>query len=994
MASATSSASPAPARSRARTVGSCRSFFTSDRERCSIRSATAVHVAETAQRALDLPRANRLRRRAAPRAAARPRARGSAARRPRPPPRRSPRPSGSRGAATPSRRRVPRADRRRRRGGRLRPRPRRARRLPVPRDRRARAGDRHARLAARTISAATTGVSEDVAAIATSASASAASSSSSPTHRRRTGRRPPLRAPSSGSRPRGAVSATLGRLQGLQADPAGADDEQALVADAEHPRRARAPSSSRWRDSRRAPSPRALGGRRRSRSGRAARAPGRRPSRAAAGRVTDLAEDLRLAEHERVEPGRHPPEVPRDVDSGVDVEVVEEELTRDVVRPRERVDELVARVLDPAGQPRVQLHAVARLEHGVLEDGRAPLRAEAERADALPQLDGSRSMAQSDADEAVHAVETLLAHSWSNIPPCARSGSTSEAPSRTRCSSSTGDSHGEGPDRRAPAGVRRRGCGGRRRTARRPLHARHDDRHERSARAPRRANGARHERGLRARPPPATPDASAPVPALRGTSSSARPARALRRRAGTDRPRRRARAARSRLAAARRCRRDRRLASLLLPRPAHERSVAEELRRRHPEAHVVASHEVAPEFREYERASTTAVDAYLGPVLARYLAPSRRLRGGGAPRRRSSCARRAASRRSTRPPRTPRSRCSPGRQPASSAQLARRARRVRERPLLRHGRDVDGRVRDRRRRRATRARAARRTASRCGCPRSRCTPWARAAARSSGSTKAARCGSARRARGAEPGPACYGRGGTQADGHRRQPAARAPASALPGGIELDREAAERALGDIDAAAVVDVVDAEMVRALRVVSVEQGLDPRDFALVAFGGAGPLHACALAEELGMGTVLVPAAAGVLSALGLVAADERRDAVRTYVRRSTRPASSRGRRGRPALRGPVLRAGRSARPAPRRALPRGTRGALRLRGSRACARARRRANRRRAPGAADRVTGPAQSAAGPQVLELDGATAWVPAGWEGATDEHGTLVLGERA
>ena len=90
----------------------------------------------------------------------------------------------------------------------------------------------------------------------------------------------------------------------------------------------------------------------------------------------------------------------------------------------------------------------------------------------------------------------------------------------------------------------------------------------------------------------------------------------------------------------------------------------------------------------------------------------------------------------------------------------------------------------------------------------------------------------------------------------------------------------RALGALDPQAVVDVVNAEMVRALRVVSVEQGLDPRDFALVAFGGAGPLHACALAEELGMTTVLVPAAAGVLSALGLVAADERRDSVRSYV------------------------------------------------------------------------------------------------------------------
>ena len=72
----------------------------------------------------------------------------------------------------------------------------------------------------------------------------------------------------------------------------------------------------------------------------------------------------------------------------------------------------------------------------------------------------------------------------------------------------------------------------------------------------------------------------------------------------------------------------------------------------------------------------------------------------------------------------------------------------------------------------------------------------------------------------------------------------------------------------------------MLRALRVVSVERGHDPRDFALVAFGGAGPLHACALAEELGIATVLVPEAAGVLSALGLVASDERRDPVTAYV------------------------------------------------------------------------------------------------------------------
>ena len=74
-----------------------------------------------------------------------------------------------------------------------------------------------------------------------------------------------------------------------------------------------------------------------------------------------------------------------------------------------------------------------------------------------------------------------------------------------------------------------------------------------------------------------------------------------------------------------------------------------------------------------------------------------------------------------------------------------------------------------------------------------------------------------------------------------------------------------------------VANAEMGRALRVISVERGLDPREFALVAFGGAGGLHACALAEELGIPAVLVPRAGGVLSALGLAMSDVRRDYVR---------------------------------------------------------------------------------------------------------------------
>jgi N-methylhydantoinase A len=136
--------------------------------------------------------------------------------------------------------------------------------------------------------------------------------------------------------------------------------------------------------------------------------------------------------------------------------------------------------------------------------------------------------------------------------------------------------------------------------------------------------------------------------------------------------------------------------------------------------------------------------------------------------------------------------------------------------------------------------------------------------------------------GADPGPACYGRGGelpTVTDANLLL--GRLP-DRLAGGLELDQDAAERALAQVGAEPedVIEVVNAEMLAALRVVSVERGLDPHDFALVAFGGAGALHACALADELELGTVLVPAAAGVLSALGLAVGDERRDNVRSLV------------------------------------------------------------------------------------------------------------------
>jgi N-methylhydantoinase A/oxoprolinase/acetone carboxylase beta subunit len=137
--------------------------------------------------------------------------------------------------------------------------------------------------------------------------------------------------------------------------------------------------------------------------------------------------------------------------------------------------------------------------------------------------------------------------------------------------------------------------------------------------------------------------------------------------------------------------------------------------------------------------------------------------------------------------------------------------------------------------------------------------------------------------GAVPGPACYGRGGaaptvTDAD----LVLGRIPASdGLPGLGALDLAAARRALDNagVSAEGVVTVVDANMERALRAVSVERGVDPTGLALVAFGGAGPLHACALADALGMTRVIVPARAGVLSALGMLGAPRARELVRSW-------------------------------------------------------------------------------------------------------------------
>jgi N-methylhydantoinase A len=314
--------------------------------------------------------------------------------------------------------------------------------------------------------------------------------------------------------------------------------------------------------------------------------------------------------------------------------------------------------------------------------------------------------------------------------------------------------------------------------------------------------------------------------------------------------------------------------------PSHERAVAAELRRRHPGVPVVASHEVAPEFREYERASTTAADAYLAPVAARYLrALAAAASEAGLPEpvvMLSSGGVLPAEEAAAHPARLLVS--GPAGGVVGAGLLARRAGFADAIAFDMGGTSTDvcllpgGRA----------VRVSEREVG--GVPVRLPSVDVHTVGAGGGSLVRRDAGGALRvgpeSAGADPGPACYGRGGGATVTDANLLLGRLPEE-LPGGLVLDREAAAAALDGIDPAAVVEVVNAEMLRALRVVSVERGHDPREFALVAYGGAGPLHACALAEELGIEAVLVPAAAGVLSALGLAAGDERRDRVVSHVR-----------------------------------------------------------------------------------------------------------------
>ncbi|MGH2925572.1 MAG: hydantoinase/oxoprolinase family protein, partial [Solirubrobacterales bacterium] len=326
--------------------------------------------------------------------------------------------------------------------------------------------------------------------------------------------------------------------------------------------------------------------------------------------------------------------------------------------------------------------------------------------------------------------------------------------------------------------------------------------------------------------------------------------------------------------------------------PAHERAIAERLRAELPEVHVSPSHEVLPQFREYERCSTTVIDAYLSPLLGRYLD-----RLGE-----------ATSSRSLPEPLVMKS--SGGLAPAAEAARA-GAWSVLSGPaggavgaaLLAElsgngnvvGFDMGGTSCDVC---VVEGGRVRRTDSRQIDGRVVQLPMVDVHTVGAGggslgwrdSGGALRVGP--RSAGGDPGPACYGRGGlepTVTDANLLL-GYLDPDSTLAGGLRLDRDAAGAAvkrLGDVlgldelaVAEGIVRVADQEMIRALRVVTVERGIDPREFALMPFGGAGPMHAAALADELEMDRILCPRASGVLSALGLIASERRRDTARTVL------------------------------------------------------------------------------------------------------------------
>lgn len=326
--------------------------------------------------------------------------------------------------------------------------------------------------------------------------------------------------------------------------------------------------------------------------------------------------------------------------------------------------------------------------------------------------------------------------------------------------------------------------------------------------------------------------------------------------------------------------------------PEHERRLGETLARRLPALHISLSHQTVGTFREFERAATTEIDASLSPLLGGYLRRlAERCRQGALPEPAimqsngglidlTSAAGHAAW--------TVLS--GPAGGAAGAAFVARAAGAEESLCLDMGGTSCDvcvisgGQVEEEA------------GAEIAGRPIALPTLAIHTVGAGGGSIAWRDPGGALRvgprSAGADPGPACYGRGGdeptvTDANLVLGYLSDQTP---LAGGVALDARAAHRAIGELardlgmDVAAcaegILRVAGTEMAAALRVVTVQRGIDPRDYALLAFGGAGPLHATRVAGELGIDTILCPVSSGVLAALGLVVSDRRRDVQRSLL------------------------------------------------------------------------------------------------------------------
>jgi N-methylhydantoinase A len=326
--------------------------------------------------------------------------------------------------------------------------------------------------------------------------------------------------------------------------------------------------------------------------------------------------------------------------------------------------------------------------------------------------------------------------------------------------------------------------------------------------------------------------------------------------------------------------------------PEHELALGRVLTERIPELHVSLSHEVVGTFREFERAATTEIDAALSPLLAGYLRTlATRCRRAGLPQPAimqsngglidiESAASHAAWTILS----------GPAGGAAGAAYLARAAGEREVVCLDMGGTSCDVCVVE------SGAVQERSAATVAGRPIALPMLAIHTVGAGGGSIAWRDPGGALRvgprSAGADPGPACYGRGGTAptvTDANLLL-GLLADDAPLAGGVRLDRAAAERALGKLAAELGMDllhcaegirrVAASEMAAALRVVTVQRGIDPRAYTLLAFGGAGPLHAAQIADELGMRRILCPRASGVLAALGLVVSERRRDAQRSLL------------------------------------------------------------------------------------------------------------------